>query len=71
MPVLGGPASAFALALTMFVEAVGYGVVAPTLPFLARNAGAGEAPATVATVPFGAIRRTTKPNPEVRNMLPA
>src|SRR5207247_2041618 len=43
MPVLGGPASAFALALTMFVEAVGYGVVAPTLPFLARNAGAGEA----------------------------
>jgi predicted MFS family arabinose efflux permease len=26
----------------MFVEAVGYGVVAPTLPFLARQAGAGE-----------------------------
>ena len=43
MPMLGGPASAFALALTMFVEAVGYGVVAPTLPFLARTAGAGEA----------------------------
>src|SRR5213083_235237 len=43
MPVLGGPASAFALALTMFVEAVGYGVVAPTLPFLARSAGAGDA----------------------------
>src|SRR6185295_4067432 len=41
--LLGGPASAIALALTMFVEAVGYGVVAPTLPFLARDAGAGEA----------------------------
>jgi len=41
--VLGGPASALALALVMFVEAVGYGVVAPTLPFLARAAGAGEA----------------------------
>src|SRR5213594_4097647 len=41
--ILGGPASALALALTMFVEAVGYGVVAPTLPFLARAAGAGEA----------------------------
>jgi len=43
MPLLGGPASAIALAFTMFVEAVGYGVVAPTLPFLARDAGAGEA----------------------------
>jgi len=42
-PVLGGLASAFTLALTMFVEAVGYGLVAPTLPFLARTAGAGEA----------------------------
>src|SRR5947209_13372428 len=42
-PVLGGLASAVALALTMFVEAVGYGVVAPTLPFLARSAGAGDA----------------------------
>lgn len=42
-PVLGGAASAIALALTMFVEAVGYGMVAPTLPFLARTAGAGEA----------------------------
>lgn len=42
-PVLGGLASAIALALTMFVEALGYGVVAPTLPFLARNAGAGDA----------------------------
>lgn len=42
VPVLGGAASAFALALTMFVEAVGYGMVAPTLPFLARTAGAGE-----------------------------
>lgn len=42
-PVLGGLASAIALALIMFVEAVGYGMVAPTLPFLARTAGAGEA----------------------------
>ena len=42
-PVLGGLAPAIALALTMFVEAVGYGLVAPTLPFLARTAGAGEA----------------------------
>ncbi|PYT15540.1 MAG: hypothetical protein DMF51_06570 [Acidobacteria bacterium] len=42
-PVLGGLASAITLALTMFVEAVGYGVVAPTLPFLARSAGAGDA----------------------------
>jgi predicted MFS family arabinose efflux permease len=42
-PVLGGLAPAIALALTMFVEALGYGVVAPTLPFLARNAGAGDA----------------------------
>lgn len=41
--LLGGPVSAAALALTMFIEAVGYGVVAPTLPFLARDAGAGEA----------------------------
>src|SRR5262245_36117486 len=42
MPLLGGPASALTLSLTMFVEAVGYGVVAPTLPFLARGFGAGE-----------------------------
>lgn len=65
-PVLGGPASAVALALTMFVEAVGYGVVAPTLPFLARQAGAGEARigflvglyaavGLVASIPFGAL----------------
>jgi predicted MFS family arabinose efflux permease len=39
---LGGLGPAIALTLTMFVEAVGYGVVAPTLPFLARQAGAGE-----------------------------
>lgn len=39
---LGGWGPAIALTLTMFVEAVGYGVVAPTLPFLARQAGAGE-----------------------------
>src|SRR6266850_2500963 len=66
MPLLGGPASALALALTMFVEAVGYGVVAPTLPFLARTAGAGEAQigflvglyaavGLVAGIPFGAL----------------
>ena len=65
-PVLGGPASALALALTMFVEAVGYGVVAPTLPFLARDAGAKEeqigflvglyaAVGLVAGLPFGAL----------------
>ncbi|HXH28003.1 MAG TPA: hypothetical protein VNL37_03095, partial [Candidatus Polarisedimenticolia bacterium] len=34
-PILGGTMSALALALTMFVEAIGYGVVAPTLPFMA------------------------------------
>ncbi|MGH9750330.1 MAG: MFS transporter [Candidatus Polarisedimenticolia bacterium] len=39
---LGGLGPAIALILTMFVEAVGYGVVAPTLPFLARRFGAGE-----------------------------
>src|SRR5881296_843318 len=65
-PVLGGPGSALALALTMFVEAVGYGVVAPTLPFLARTAGAGEAQigflvglyaavGLLAGIPFGAL----------------
>jgi len=65
-PLLGGPASAIALALTMFVEAVGYGVVAPTLPFLARDAGAGEtrigflvglyaAVGLVAGLPFGSL----------------
>jgi predicted MFS family arabinose efflux permease len=41
-PVLGGLLSGVALALTMFVEAVGYGVVAPTLPFLAQRFGATE-----------------------------
>ncbi len=39
---LGGLGSAIALTMTIFVEALGYGVVAPTLPFLARQAGAGE-----------------------------
>lgn len=42
MQELGGIGSAIALTLTMFVEAMGYGVVAPTLPFLARDTGAGE-----------------------------
>jgi predicted MFS family arabinose efflux permease len=66
MPELGGPGPAIALTLTMFVEAVGYGVVAPTLPFLAREAGAGEARigllvglyaavGLVVAVPFGAL----------------
>jgi predicted MFS family arabinose efflux permease len=41
--VLGGLMSGIALALTMFIEAVGYGIVAPTLPFLARRFGADEA----------------------------
>jgi predicted MFS family arabinose efflux permease len=65
-PLLGGTASAIALALTMFVEAVGYGVVAPTLPFLARQAGAGEtrigflvglyaAVGLLVAIPFGAL----------------
>ena len=39
---LGGLASGIALAMTMFVEAVGYGMVAPTLPFMARRVGASE-----------------------------
>lgn len=42
MRELGGPGTAIAVSLMMFVEAVGYGIVAPTLPFLARQAGAGE-----------------------------
>ncbi|HEU4402279.1 MAG TPA: MFS transporter [Candidatus Polarisedimenticolia bacterium] len=65
-PLLGGLASATTLALTMFVEAVGYGVVAPTLPFLARQAGAGEtrigflvglyaAVGLLVSIPFGVL----------------
>jgi len=41
-PLLGGRASALALIMGMFVEAVGYGMVAPTLPFMARQVGADE-----------------------------
>ncbi|HUD72061.1 MAG TPA: MFS transporter [Dongiaceae bacterium] len=41
-PLFGGPATAAALVLGMFTEAVGYGMVAPTLPFMARQVGAGE-----------------------------
>lgn len=63
---LGGPASALALASTMFVEAVGYGMVAPTLPFMARGLGASErgiglvvglyaAVGLVAVVPLGVL----------------
>ena len=65
-PVLGGLTSALTLAITMFVEAVGYGVVAPTLPFLARQTGAGEtrigflvglyaAVGLLASIPCGAL----------------
>ena len=65
-PLLGGAAPALALALAMFVEAVGYGMVAPTLPFLARQAGADEsrigflvglyaAVGLLASIPFGAL----------------
>ena len=39
---LGGPLCASALVVAMFIEAVGYGMVVPTLPFLARRFGAGE-----------------------------
>lgn len=63
---LGGRASGIALALTMFVEAVGYGMVAPTLPFMARRVGASErgigllvglyaAVGLVAVLPLGAL----------------
>ena len=41
-PLFGGPLTAAALVLGMFTEAVGYGMVAPTLPFMARTVGAGE-----------------------------
>jgi DHA1 family tetracycline resistance protein-like MFS transporter len=41
-PLLGGPLSAAALVLGMFTEAVGYGMVAPTLPFMAQKVGAHE-----------------------------
>jgi predicted MFS family arabinose efflux permease len=65
-PLLGGLTSALAMGLTMFVEAVGYGVVAPTLPFLARQAGADEsrigflvglyaAVGLLASIPCGAL----------------
>lgn len=65
-PLLGGVAPAFALTLAMFVEAVGYGMVAPTLPFLARQAGAGQsgigflvglyaAVGLLVSIPFGAL----------------
>ena len=40
--LLGGRAPAIALVLGLFVEAVGYGMVAPTLPFMARQVGADE-----------------------------
>jgi len=64
--LFGGPLPALSLLLAMFTEAVGYGMVAPTLPFMARRAGAGEggvgflvgvyaAVGLVASVPMGAL----------------
>jgi MFS family permease len=41
-PLFGGPLPAAALVLAMMTEAIGYGMVAPTLPFMARLTGAGE-----------------------------
>ena len=41
-PLLGGPLTATALVLGMFTEAIGYGMVAPTLPFMAQKVGAHE-----------------------------
>ena len=41
-PLFGGPLPAAALVLAMITEAIGYGMVAPTLPFMARLTGAGE-----------------------------
>jgi MFS family permease len=64
--LFGGRLPAVSLLLAMFTEAVGYGMVAPTLPFMARRAGAGEggvgllvgvyaAVGLVASVPMGAL----------------
>ncbi|HEV8120035.1 MAG TPA: MFS transporter [Candidatus Polarisedimenticolia bacterium] len=41
-PLFGGPLPAVALVLAMITEAIGYGMVAPTLPFMARLTGADE-----------------------------
>jgi len=41
-PLFGGPLPAAALVLAMITEAIGYGMVAPTLPFMARLTGVGE-----------------------------
>ena len=64
--LFGGLLPATSLLLAMFTEAVGYGMVAPTLPFMARRAGAGEggvgflvgvyaAVGLVASVPLGML----------------
>jgi len=64
--LFGGVLPATSLLLAMFTEAVGYGMVAPTLPFMARRAGAGEggvgllvgvyaAVGLVASVPMGVL----------------
>ncbi|MEE9292541.1 MAG: MFS transporter [Acidobacteriota bacterium] len=54
-PVLGGLLSGIALALAMFLEALGYGIVAPTLPFLAQRFGAGEVGIGFLVSVYGAI----------------
>jgi MFS family permease len=65
-PLFGGGLSAIAIVLAMFTEAVGYGMVAPTLPFMARQVGAGEsrigflvglyaAVGLFAAIPLGAV----------------
>jgi predicted MFS family arabinose efflux permease len=65
-PLLGGAVSAIALAVTMFVEAIGYGVVAPTLPFMAKGLGADSegigflvglyaAVGLIVSIPFGVL----------------
>lgn len=41
-PPFGSWTTAAALVLGMFTEAVAYGMVAPTLPFMAKRVGAGE-----------------------------
>ncbi len=68
-PAPGGVAPTVVLALTMFIEALGYGMVAPTLPFLAQQAGGGEraigflvglyaAVGLLLSVPLGALANT-------------
>ncbi len=39
---MSAPKTTFLLAAALFLEAVGYGIVAPTLPFIAREMGASD-----------------------------